>query len=1463
MSSADELLSILRGTRPAPSLPDGAGAPPPPGHGGAAGGSAPPARAPSASSLSPSLYQTAPHTPAPAPAAPDLVRLFSGNPPHSSPAASQPPPGAQQTAQQSFLDLSSATPQPASPPVPSRGNSASLLSLLHGSSVAPRAAHSQSQPAPAETTKGTTPGERGQFSPASPPGGTARELLGLLMGAGTPAKSPGPSNAPRSGAGGGAQNGLHEGDAPSTASVASNGAAPSPPSISDDSKPVPTTKGPNFSFASPFEALEKLRQDERRASPVAARSPLSSVPAHIRTPSTARPALSVTSSSDTSEPGSPSLLQTLNAPVALAQVASGPTSPTPLPTSYLAAQYLSPSPSAAPSWAPSGVRLPRSAHPPDAPQHLSILLTEPHLDSLAPTLPQVTPITLLSIPPAFLGARRTAAIWERGIVYATGAKGRVRVIDRESGATVLLKGGKKDGEVRDVQVAPYATKEGRRSIACVNGAGAVAVWEVQDGFASEGEASPIRTFGLPPAAGDTFSLVRFSPNADSNLLAAVQRRGVVLFQPTDAGRRSELNFEGDIADVAFSHDGTAFIVLSSDGQYSVYATDDLALSLSGDVPSLPVGATADEIAFLSPADVESPCAAIAVSSRSGTHITLLPLAREVSVEQLKPAVVDFTAASAVDGLWGQVAYHRESQSLVVSNSLRGSLYAFRLTFAPPPTSPSYTTDAAHLRLLASAPLNGTRPTLLRVDHVLEHPTPSPILSFSLDSLPSAEASATTAESALPAGVRAASKLQYGALVVHPGGVHHVALAAERPRVYTPAAERDRAAGIAFGFGTAASGGGQPVPDLSEIDEDEDDGDGDAKDAFAAALAAGRRMSLEGSIYVSSEVEVVVDEPETDEISLRVASSLADFRFDSSPAPLAPVLPHVDSVVLGNAQPSIDEPPLGDLSNGLGGALTPVALASPGVTPSTLSASEGIKLAGPVVNAAIRSMKASKAAAASSATGAASPALSTAAVKGGSSPPASVGGGIETGLDGLQSSDSALLKELRRIEAVLPGKIGKAVSRELEKHTASHADPTSSAGAAAAHDEALVALVQQSLAKDIERAVQSGVQQHMSSQVAQTVEQAVRKEMGRGVEEAIRQILPREMEQQLSQPRIAFSLSHSIATTIAPPLERSLTTALVKSVVPLVDKQIGAAVEGVIKNIRQEMVDVRKEIVQEQSGSVAILEDEVANLREEVSTLKAMVEKMHSLLLATPRTPPAITSPRALQQPPATVPQQTRPPAQRHVSQPLSLSTRAPPRGPLLPASPLHPLRREYAPSSGNPHEPTPSSYALPPIPRAPTPPERYEELFTEAMQPRHEPEFTALVHLIHSSPLSRLDAVFPAPPAPPKITMAVVLSLAFRLSQVIAGKETPLDDEGKKQLLWLRKAIAACDGKQPPELLALIPRILTNVIENLVLRGRSLMALHDQAGAGEVRLVQQYAHARLSLFVQSGPEGPGVEAFRR
>lgn len=265
--------------------------------------------------------------------------------------------------------------------------------------------------------------------------------------------------------------------------------------------------------------------------------------------------------------------------------------------------------------------------------------------------------------------------------------------------------------------------------------------------------------------------------------------------------------------------------------------------------------------------------------------------------------------------------------------------------------------------------------------------------------------------------------------------------------------------------------------------------------------------------------------------------------------------------------------------------------------------------------------------------------------------------------------------------------------------------------------------------------------------------------------------------------MTLPLSASIASTIFPPIERTLTAALVNSIVPAFEAKLVAAVDGVVETIRQEMVDVRKEIVQEQSGSVSVLEDEVQALREEVSTMKSMLEKMERLVLASAAQAksPATTSPRIPHQPI----QHARPPVARHVPQPL------PTTGPI---SIVEANYRLPLPSGSTTLPPLP----LPPIPRAQTPPERYEELFTEAMQPQHEPEFAALQHLISSAPVSRIDAVFPPPPAAPKITMAVVLSLAYRLSQVLASKDGPLDDEAKKQLLWLRKAIAACDGKVGP-----------------------------------------------------------------
>lgn len=398
--------------------------------------------------------------------------------------------------------------------------------------------------------------------------------------------------------------------------------------------------------------------------------------------------------------------------------------------------------------------------------------------------------------------------------------------------------------------------------------------------------------------------------------------------------------------------------------------------------------------------------------------------------------------------------------------------------------------------------------------------------------------------------------------------------------------------------------------------------------------------------------------------------------------------------------------------------------------------------------------------------------------------------------------------------------------QLEQHS------TAASSASVSREQGLLVAVQQTVSASVAQAVETALVQ----QVGGVVEHAVRSQMGRTVEDVITRVrrqltpgllsltvrgadldldrrsqaLPLELEKQLNRPALSFALSSSIASTIAPPLERHLTGSLVKLVVPALEQKLSDAVAGIVGSIHSEMVGVRKEIVQEQSGAVGILEDEVASLRQEVSTLKAMMEQMHALVLrqsSESRSAAPSASPRVPQQPPSLAQhsplhphahqhshqhqQYQQPHQQRHVSQPFVSAAPPPPAAVVAAAS--HP---RPGPSPALPV----AMHALPPIPRVATPPERYEELFTEAMQPQHEPSFVSLQHLVASSPLSRIDAVFPPPPALPKISMAVVLSLAYRLSQVVADRQGPLDDEGKKVLLWLRKAIAACDGKVRPPL---------------------------------------------------------------
>lgn len=935
-----DLLSILRGTAPAPaapsttrtssstSIPTSADPPQLARHDSSASvmSTAPP-------EMSSGRGQGAPNP------LEQLLRTFSqprpasSDPSNAATSAALHSDGVQQSRAQGQGPLS-----PTSGTRPSASDSAALLSLLKGNSSS-----GITSPVPA----------RPAASPLlSPRGGNAKDLLGLLMGGSGPV-TPASEAAPIAAVQQPAQESPKAQAAPQVKDVVDMLGllgmqdAPSEPAPTD-SQPAPATSGgpplPVFTFVSPFDFLESTRSPPPAAqAPQQAEKQTGTSAGEPFLPAAASPqpqqAARTVSSAAARRPLDSA--QGAASPVSVAStsdISKAPDSASghdgnsaAFPQDFLASEYLRSVPVPAPSWAPLGVRLPRRASLPyNAPQHLTISTADPHLEALVPTAPHVTPIALFPVPVAerrSLARRRTAGIWDQGIAYGSAGTGknRMRVIDRESGAKVLLKGKKEEKEVVELQVEGQSFGDMRR-IACVGKEGRLSVWQVPNRFDDESAASQqyvrvvaphcvssrcsqthiitrsIRLLNLANAAAP-FVLARFVPGQQS-LYAVRSDRVLAVYNLTNtAAKPKEIRLigGGEIVDIAFSPDAAYAAVLTSKSIVTFQLDNSSAQKKTDLVDLLGDGAAgeADQIVFVSPAndaDIDSDAQAwpigLAVSSAFGTKISVLPIQSQsgrLSMAPTPTVQIEVTPPPPSDVeqfLFGQLEYHEKTQSLVVSHSLRGSLFTFRLAFVDGPDGEP----------------------VIRINHVLEHPTPAPILSFTLDSLPTADPnSETTDENDLPEGVRAASKIRYGALAVHPGGVHHVALIADQPRHYAETAPKHR----------------------SHDSDTSSDGEGMA-----------RRMSLEGSIHVSSEVEVTVEEIDIVEVDLGangvvieengvqtvlITASSVD-EPDETPTtaegtPRYPLtaIPSVQSSPRGTAEPA-----LGDLSNGIAAVATPIA-----------------------------------------------------------------------------------------------------------------------------------------------------------------------------------------------------------------------------------------------------------------------------------------------------------------------------------------------------------------------------------------------------------------------------------------------------------------------------------------------------------------------------------------------------------
>ncbi|KAL8281317.1 hypothetical protein RQP46_006351 [Phenoliferia psychrophenolica] len=1014
-----------------------------------------------------------------------------------------------------------------------------------------------------------------------------------------------------------------------------------------------------------------------------------------------------------------------------------------------------------PDWAPVGVDVVGQQQPNST---VIVNLAEPRAESIDPRKVDVTPVALFAIPNKWERGVRIGA-WTRGLCYGT-KHGKVRVIDRVYGSKLLLKG--QAGALVDLAIAPAAElvpdaasdSDGAptevRAIASVGtakGQHRLLVWKAPEEFQvnDPGYERTLDVVGESTASGPRFRLLRFHPlYPQVPVLAVALNDGQVLFLDLAnpalavAAQHDESIFltigkvahsGADIVDMAFSPDGTAFAILSADHTYTIRHTHEPCEAVVESAPLPFPKSTAHELSCL--AFVAAPGArptALAVSSKRGTVVHFVPLGptrvEDDDVRQQTPAIEFRYSAEDPSLNFGHMSYHAPSSTLFVSSSLRGSLFSLRLSFPSLPFLPQ-TDDDVGLLSLPPSPSPALSSLLPHITHLTEIPTPEPVLSFILDD--------TSPDPTLP-------KKLLSAVACHPAGVHSIAF--RHARVDT---------------GLLVPGGG--------------DGDGS------------RRMSLEGSIHVQSEVVVEVDAPAPGDVLLTRSRSVSIKREPTvdiieeelepslaTPAAAAvevAVVPEVPAAPIPSASPSKKN------GKGKGGARSPK------------DKDVDVKTEDIVANAW--------------ATGSAAGAGGKKKGGGGG------GGGASTSGE---SSSVEVVRELKKLEESLPLKIAKIVQQEMDKHAQRYdEDRALDQAADTTRQETMLKLVSTTLTKNTSKLVETTIKDQVRQQVVPAISKLVSAAMSSQVPPAITSALsttlPAELERLFARPEITLTLARTIAASIAPRIQADVLAVVQRTVVPSLALSVEGAVEGVMDFVRREMVDVRKEIVREQSDALEETEREVHALRRDVVDLKGALARMETLILAL--------------QP----------------SAPL----------PIVNAAASSSSRTRTVVSPPQPHPRESKAYQLPQIPRPSTPPAAYEDMFTNALQPDNDPEFTTLLNLVNYAPTGRVDALFPNNPDGQKscISPAVVLSLAFRLAQVFGNKKGPLDDAGKRQASWIRKSLGAMDAKDEATR-GYTPGIIERIMNSLQQRHQSLVRENDARGAELVRELVVYARSRLGTF---------------
>ncbi|KAH8108132.1 hypothetical protein BXZ70DRAFT_39589 [Cristinia sonorae] len=418
-----------------------------------------------------------------------------------------------------------------------------------------------------------------------------------------------------------------------------------------------------------------------------------------------------------------------------------------------------------------------------------------------------------------------------------------------------------------------------------------------------------------------------------------------------------------------------------------------------------------------------------------------------------------------------------------------------------------------------------------------------------------------------------------------------------------------------------------------------------------------------------------------------------------------------------------------------------------------------------------------------------------------------GKGVDNGLN--DPLGVALTKEMRKVEENIHTRLGRLISKELDKQHQRLEDARANEQAADfVRQEKILKLISTELTKNTTRVVEMAVKAEVQSSVLPSLENITKNEVkaamnlhiSKGLADAMKQHLPIEIERLILRPDVSAHIARTFSSTVTPIVERQVKETIQKTLIPAYSQQtsslhqeLSREIHGEILNLKKEVLSWQNEALRNQESMIRELEQSVRMLADQVKYLSLTQSSAASTSSVNRSSPAPSTSNlntgyRHNTIPPVSQAQQSYAPPQ-----PQQLSYGPPPpqqqAPPPMQHGPWFAPTQIAAPQASHPTAP-------PPVPsqtliRTPPPvqSEEWDDTYLAVLGSQDPRQLREL--LARTNP----DLVMPLNGHGP-LSQAVVLTLVHRLAQLI-GEVPPSDESFKSSLWWLQRASTILKTSDP------------------------------------------------------------------